>query len=82
MPSGSVDERERGRQLIRSLIANYENFDLIPVYDLFANGSDVLILDGRNIVYVDDDHLTTYGARLAAPRIEQAISRAIGGVSN
>ena len=35
---------------------------------------EALVLDGKNMVYFDDDHLTDYGAQLAAPRFEAIIS--------
>lgn len=77
-PAGKVVAGNAGRELIWSLAVKHKNVDYIPVYDLFVKESQVLILDGRNIVYVDDDHLTTYGAQIAVPRIEQAISKAMG----
>jgi hypothetical protein len=67
---------ESSRSLVRNLASRYRNCDYIPIYDVFAEGSQLLVLDGRRVTYVDDDHLTTHGARLAIPRIEQKIAEA------
>jgi hypothetical protein len=77
LPIGYSELVESGRELVRTLAKTRRNFGCIPIYDLFAKDSKALVLDGKNVVYVDDDHLTTYGARLACPRIEQAISDAL-----
>ena len=66
-----------GRVLVRTLAKKYKKCSYIPTYDLFVKDSESLILDGKNIVYVDDDHLTTYGAQLAIPRIEQSILKSL-----
>ena len=62
---------------MRNLAKRYRNVTVMPTYDLYAGGADgheALVLDGKNLVYFDDDHLTDYGAQLAAPRVEAIIS--------
>lgn len=78
LPAGNSQNTASGRALIRSLAARHRNCAVLPVYDLFARESEALVLDGRNMVYIDDDHLTTHGSHLARPRIEQAIADAFG----
>lgn len=65
------------RSLVRKLANRYSSFGYIPIYELYTQDSQALVLDGKQIVYVDDNHLTTYGAQLAAPRIQQIISETL-----
>ncbi len=44
------------------------------MFDLYCEGSQVLVLDGQQVVYVDNNHLTAYGTQFGSPRIEQMIS--------
>jgi peptidoglycan/LPS O-acetylase OafA/YrhL len=77
LPAGDTEAYERGRTALRSLAKRYRNVTVMPTYDLYAGDADVheaLVLDGKNVVYMDDDHLTHYGAQLAAPRFEAIIS--------
>ena len=77
LPAGDTEAYERGRTALRSLAKRYRNVTVMPTYDLYAGGADghkVLVLDGKNVMYMDDDHLTDYGAQLAAPRFEAIIS--------
>jgi hypothetical protein len=69
------DKWEKSHAMLLTLAGKYRNCDYIPTRDLFVQDSQGLILDGKSVVYVDDDHLTTHGARLALPRIEQEISK-------
>lgn len=69
---------ERGRALLRDLAALYPNCRVVPTFDLYAADKGVRVLDGRQALYMDDDHLTDYGASLADERIARAITEAIG----
>jgi hypothetical protein len=73
LPISEETRSEYGRSLVRSLSREYKNCGVLATHDLYCNESEALVLDGKNIVYLDDDHLVTYGARLAIPRLEQAI---------
>jgi len=77
LPAGDTEAYERGRIAARNLAKRYRNVTVMPTYDLYAGGADgheTLALDGKDMVYFDDDHLTDYGAQLAAPRFEAIIS--------
>jgi peptidoglycan/LPS O-acetylase OafA/YrhL len=76
-PILNPDMAKERRELLHTLVKKYKNCDYVPIYDLYEKDSQALLLDGKNIVYFDDDHLTTYGARLALPRIESKIKQAI-----
>jgi hypothetical protein len=63
--------------IVRNLAKRYRNVTVMPTYDLYGGNADVheaIVLDGKNMVYMDDDHLNDYGAQLAAPRFEAIIS--------
>jgi hypothetical protein len=68
-----------GRRLVRNLAERFANVDYVPMWDLFARDTEALVLDGRNVVYLDEDHLLFFGAELAAPRLEQAILDSLAG---
>ena len=78
LPIGNTERVNAGRDLIRKLARTRRNVDIIPIYDIYIENSEAFVLDGRNMIYYDDDHLTTYGAKLGRPRIQQAISEALG----
>jgi peptidoglycan/LPS O-acetylase OafA/YrhL len=65
-----------GQELIRSLSRDSQ-ISCISVHDLYFKNGKTLVLDAKNVVYLDDDHLTTYGASIAARRIEDAILLAL-----
>ena len=77
LPAGDTEAYERGRTALRSLAKRYRNVTVMPTYDLYAGNADVrevLVLDGKNVVYMDDDHLTDYGAHLAQQRFDAIIA--------
>ena len=74
---GNINKVEEGQKLVRALAAKHRNCGFIPINDLYEEESGVLVLDGKNVVFVDDDHLTTYGAQIAVPRIEKAIAETL-----
>ena len=78
LPLGNTERVNAGRDLIRKLARTRKSVDIIPIYDLYVENAEAFVLDGRNMIYYDDDHLTTYGAKLGRPRIQQAISEALG----
>ncbi len=77
LPQGNLKRYEQGRALIRELAAEFPGCKVVPVSDLYARDSQVLVLVGRNVLYLDDDHLTDFGTELAAGRIKEAITDAL-----
>ncbi|MDC3223573.1 acyltransferase [Mariniblastus sp.] len=51
----------------------YINVDSIKVAENYVNGNSVLLFDGREPVYRDDDHLTDFGAKVSLPLLEEVI---------
>jgi hypothetical protein len=77
LPIEQTGEAERGNSIARELASEYDNVTFIPTADIFTRGSEALTMRNGNVVYLDDDHLTEYGAGLAADRIRTAIDVAI-----
>jgi len=76
-PIANSAEYEAGRELVRILATKHKNCGYIPVADLYLLGSKTLLIDGKNVVYTDDNHLTAYGSLIARDRIEQSIENAL-----
>jgi peptidoglycan/LPS O-acetylase OafA/YrhL len=76
---GNQPRTDAGRDLLRRIVARHDNCRIVPVHDLFARGDEVLVLERRTVLYLDDDHLTTQGTWLALPRITTALAEAIAG---
>ena len=66
---------ENGRALIRQIKGDCSHCEILPVADLFMRDGDVRALDGRDVLYIDDDHLSQQGALKARTRIKQALER-------
>ena len=72
-PHKALNTNEGGRQVVRDLAARYEHVELLPTYDLFVSEADALVLDGKSVLYLDDDHLTQAGAHKIVPRLRERI---------
>lgn len=77
LPQGNVARVEAGRNRLREIASRYPDCRVLPTADLFTRGDRALVLDGRTVLYLDDDHLTSEGARLALPRITAALADAL-----
>ena len=74
LPLGNVEAWEHGRSLTKHLAATHERCSVFPLADLYREGDGALALVGRDVVYLDDDHLTVFGTELARARLEQRIA--------
>jgi len=77
LPMGLREAGEKGRQLTSTLVSKYRNCSVIRTFDLYNSGGEVIVLDGRSVLYLDDNHLTSEGADRAINRIEQSLSEAL-----
>lgn len=73
-PVGNVDASEAGCRVLQSLAEKFPECDIMKTRDLFAEENRVWFLDGRSLLYFDDDHLTTAGSLVALPRIRECLS--------
>lgn len=74
LPVGNTESGEQGREFVSSLARSYDNCRVLPTYNLYAKGTQALCLDGRNVVYADDDHLSTFGTQMAVDRLEAVVT--------
>ncbi|MFM9012013.1 MAG: acyltransferase family protein [Planctomycetota bacterium] len=74
-PQGNVRKFQDGCRLIRSLAAEFPTCEVMPTADLFLENGRVFFLDGATLLYKDDNHLTTAGTAVAAPRIRDVLDR-------
>jgi len=73
-PMKKSEEYDAGTAMLKSMAERHKNITYIPTYDLYAAGDQVRVLDGERPVYLDESHLTDYGAKLLCGRIEQTIA--------
>ena len=64
----------QGNDIIKRLTVNNNSY-FIPTYDIYFdyNNDKVIILKDNNVLYIDDDHLSLEGARLAKKRIKDKL---------
>ncbi len=62
---------------VRYLADQFDNCRIIPSGRLYLNGdrTGALVLNGRDVVYRDDDHLLTGGTKIAEAQIARSILR-------
>lgn len=76
----SVGYDSKNRDLIQQLLvleANYSNFKVIPLVDLFCNPSCQIVTDEGKPLYFDDTHLTLTGSRLLSGTFEMLITESM-----
>ncbi len=69
----NLENYQHGRALLRTLAARHPNCHILPTFDLFNFQAGVRAIDGRQVLYLDGDHLTAYGANLLLDRLDQSI---------
>lgn len=62
---------------LRDLLSEFPFVSIVPTYDLFSMDDKAAIMDGNEILYFDDDHLSEFGTGLARARMESAIKKAM-----
>ncbi len=68
---------ESGQNTLEHLASEYPHVEIIRVFDIYAKDGEGVILDGRDVLYIDDDHLSAAGAALAKDRLEASINQAL-----
>ena len=66
---------EKGRALIKRLEVLLPNCSTVPTADVFNGPEGVVIAVGRELTYIDDDHLSEFGASLVKDKIRSALER-------
>ncbi|TWT78413.1 O-acetyltransferase OatA [Posidoniimonas polymericola] len=77
LPATNIDKLEEGRRLMDVLSLRFPSVHVVSLTDLYLQDLKAIVLDGREVVYLDDDHLTEYGAQLSKDRLRRAIVRSL-----
>jgi hypothetical protein len=74
LPIGDPEKWRRGQSIIESAAKTNPSVDIIEIADIYLNDLQHAILaEGTHILYIDDDHLSEYGAMKAKARIKEHI---------
>ena len=72
--AGNLKKYNRGVQLVRNLARSYSFCQLASIRDVYSKSEDqVWVAEGKNLLYLDDDHLNLHGASKAYHRILRGI---------
>lgn len=64
----------KGRKLVREVADACSYCELIPITYLYLNNNKGWVLDGKDVLYIDDDHLSSAGTLKAKERILNALN--------
>jgi peptidoglycan/LPS O-acetylase OafA/YrhL len=68
----------QGLEVIRALCREYPFCQPIPILDLFSDSQGrAWVLDGPQVLYIDDNHLSQEGAERARARIREGLRSAV-----
>jgi len=78
MPLGEPDNWRHGKSLVDKAVAKFPSASVLKIADLYLTSDEqVVLMDKRQVCYIDDDHLSEYGAVKAKDRIKAAMSQAL-----
>ena len=81
--TGNRKNYEKGLAKIRDLAAKYDRCRALELKDLYLNKHGMVkVLSGKQVLYVDDDHLSLQGAHVAKERLEAGILMSIATVND
>ncbi len=66
---------EEGRKLIHKISNMYAHCEVLPIKDLFNNNAKTLVLNGMDVLYIDDDHLSHRGTLIVKERLKTIIKK-------
>jgi hypothetical protein len=71
-----VARRDAGRSLINDIAKEFSNVRLANVHDLYRGDtpSNACVLEGKELLYYDSNHLTEYGAAKAKPLLRRTMT--------
>ena len=66
---------QAGKAMVRQIANNCDYCEFVPVADIYTHSQNdqVWVLDGSDVLYIDDDHLSYAGATKAKDRLLQTI---------
>jgi peptidoglycan/LPS O-acetylase OafA/YrhL len=75
IPKRKTKEYKAGQMKVREIANRYENCEMLSIADLYNKDEGVIVLNGFDVLYQDDDHLTVEGSNFARKRFEDQISK-------
>ena len=76
LPIGEPEKWRRGQSIIESEAKTNPSVDIIEIADIYQNDPQhAVLIEGTRILYIDDDHLSEYGAMKAKVRIYERIRK-------
>ena len=73
----NTESYKRGNKNLKTVVEQCNYCELIPVADIFIQDRNKsLVLDGKNVLYIDDDHLSYAGSLKAYDRLKTALKDA------
>ncbi|MEB8433573.1 acyltransferase family protein [Cocleimonas sp. KMM 6892] len=66
-----------GRKSVRDIVDACNYCELIEIADIYMKGDQGWVLDGSDVLYIDEDHLSSAGSSKAQQRIMQALDTRI-----
>lgn len=78
---GEPQKWQAGKKILEDLCLKNDSAKMIQVSDLFfTNDGDVVMMEDSHLLYIDDDHLSEYGAQKAKERIRNSLMKAVGRI--
>ena len=74
LAAGNTVNHTRGRELVRTLAARHSNCSVVPLAELYLRGQEVFMVDGRQVLYIDGDHISDQATQFAVPALRDAIA--------
>ncbi len=74
----TLENTANTRRSLLNMVSERRNFSYLPTADLFVSDSSAVVAHGKDVYYLDDDHLTDKGSQLAASRFRSMIRDIIG----
>lgn len=77
-PRRNAEALLRAREALTAVAARFSKVAVLETADLFVRDDHALLVDGDEILYQDDNHLTLAGARRIRQRLDAALEQACG----
>jgi peptidoglycan/LPS O-acetylase OafA/YrhL len=80
-PRRDVDQLQRARAALNTVAAGFSRIMVLETADLFDRDGHALVVDGDEVLYQDDNHLTVEGAKRIRRRLDAILDQACTGAT-
>lgn len=78
LPIGEPGNWQYGRSIIENSLKKFPSASILNIANLYLKSENqVILMKEGNVLYIDDDHLSDYGASIARPIIKEAIFNSV-----